>query len=113
MTKALMDTEAGLIELDLFDGDAPQTVANFTKLAKEGFYDGLSFHRVIDGFMAQGGCPNTREGANGAPEPVDLVIRSIVRSITESIFLAHYLWLMQARTLAEVNFLLCMKLSLI
>ena len=61
-----MDTEAGLIELDLFDGDAPQTVANFTKLAKEGFYDGLSFHRVIDGFMAQGGCPNTREGANGA-----------------------------------------------
>ncbi len=67
MTKALMDTEAGLIDLDLFDGDAPQTVANFTKLAKEGFYDGLSFHRVIDGFMAQGGCPNTREGANGAP----------------------------------------------
>ena len=50
-----MDTDAGLIELNLFDGDAPNTVANFTKLVKEGFYDGLSFHRVIDGFMAQGG----------------------------------------------------------
>ena len=50
-----MDTDAGLIELDLFDDDAPNTVANFTKLVKEGFYDGLSFHRVIDGFMAQTG----------------------------------------------------------
>ena len=62
-----MDTDAGLIELELFDDDAPKTVANFTKLVKEGFYDGLSFHRVIDGFMAQGGCPNTREGAKGMP----------------------------------------------
>ncbi len=60
-----MDTEAGLIELDLFEDDAPNTVANFVKLAKEGFYDGLCFHRVIDGFMAQGGCPNSRDGAKG------------------------------------------------
>ncbi|WP_320667726.1 peptidylprolyl isomerase [Prochlorococcus sp. MIT 1307] len=65
MVKALMDTEAGLIELDLFEDDAPNTVANFVKLAKEGFYDGLCFHRVIDGFMAQGGCPNSRDGAKG------------------------------------------------
>ena len=65
MTKALMDTEAGLIELELFEADAPNTVANFVKLAKDGFYDGLAFHRVIDGFMAQGGCPNSREGAKG------------------------------------------------
>ena len=65
MTKALMDTEVGLIELELFEADAPNTVANFVKLAKEGFYDGLSFHRVIPGFMAQGGCPNSREGARG------------------------------------------------
>ena len=43
------------------------TVSNFLKLVKEGFYDGLSFHRVINGFMAQGGCPNTREGVNGMP----------------------------------------------
>ena len=55
MTKALMDTEAGLIELELFEADAPNTVANFEKLAKDGFYDGLAFHRVIPGFMSQGG----------------------------------------------------------
>ena len=42
-----MDTDAGLIELDLFDDDAPNTVANFTKLVKEGFYDGLSFLSLI------------------------------------------------------------------
>jgi len=60
-----MDTDAGQIELELFDKDAPNTVANFVKLVKEGFYDGLSFHRVIDGFMAQGGCPNSKEGSKG------------------------------------------------
>jgi peptidyl-prolyl cis-trans isomerase B (cyclophilin B) len=65
MTTALMDTEEGTITLELFDADAPGTVANFVKLANDGFYDGLSFHRVIDGFMAQGGCPNSREGARG------------------------------------------------
>ena len=57
MTTALMDTEAGPITVELFDADAPGTVANFVKLANDGFYDGLSFHRVIDGFMAQTGCP--------------------------------------------------------
>jgi peptidyl-prolyl cis-trans isomerase B (cyclophilin B) len=65
MTKAVMDTDAGVVVIELFDSDAPNTVANFVKLSKEGFYDGLSFHRVIDGFMAQGGCPNTRAGAKG------------------------------------------------
>jgi peptidyl-prolyl cis-trans isomerase B (cyclophilin B) len=65
MTKALMDTDAGQIHLELFDKDAPNTVANFVKLATDGFYDGLAFHRVIPGFMAQGGCPNSREGARG------------------------------------------------
>ncbi|MBC1260217.1 peptidylprolyl isomerase [Synechococcus sp. BSF8S] len=67
MTKALMETEAGTVELELFDADAPGSVANFVKLAESGFYDGLAFHRVIDGFMAQGGCPNTRPGASGMP----------------------------------------------
>ena len=67
MTKAIIDTEAGLIELDLFSDDAPNTVANFVKLVKEGFYDGLKFHRVIDGFMAQGGCPNSRDDSRGMP----------------------------------------------
>jgi cyclophilin family peptidyl-prolyl cis-trans isomerase len=52
-----MHTSAGAIELELFDDDAPKTVANFRKLAGDGFYDGLMFHRIIKEFMLQGGCP--------------------------------------------------------
>ncbi len=52
-----MNTSQGPIELELFDEDAPQTVANFRKLAGENFYDGIIFHRVIPDFMIQGGCP--------------------------------------------------------
>ena len=52
-----MQTNAGTIGLELFDEDAPKTVANFKKLAGEGFYDGLVFHRVIKDFVIQGGCP--------------------------------------------------------
>ena len=52
-----MQTSEGTIGLELFDEDAPKTVANFKKLAGEGFYDGLIFHRVIKDFMIQGGCP--------------------------------------------------------
>ncbi len=52
-----METNKGTIHLELFEKDAPGTVANFTKLAKSGFYDGLGFHRVIKNFMIQGGCP--------------------------------------------------------
>ena len=52
-----MHTNAGAIQLELFDDDAPKTVANFRKLASEGFYDGLAFHRIISDFMIQGGCP--------------------------------------------------------
>jgi cyclophilin family peptidyl-prolyl cis-trans isomerase len=57
MSKANMHTTAGTISLELFDEDAPKTVANFKKLADEGFYDGIIFHRVIPDFMIQGGCP--------------------------------------------------------
>ena len=67
MTKATFETEAGIINIELFLNDAPNTVNNFTKLISEGFYDGLAFHRVIPGFMAQGGCPNTRQGSSGMP----------------------------------------------
>ena len=67
MTSVVFETDAGLIELELFEKEAPRTVANFIKLVNDGFYSGLAFHRVIDGFMAQGGCPNTREGASGMP----------------------------------------------
>ncbi len=52
-----MRTTEGVIVFELFDDDAPETVANFRKLAKEGFYDGLIFHRIIKDFMIQGGCP--------------------------------------------------------
>ena len=52
-----MRTTEGVIVFELFDEDAPKTVANFRKLASEGFYDGLTFHRIIKDFMAQGGCP--------------------------------------------------------
>ena len=57
MSTATLTTSKGPIEIELFDDDAPNTVENFTKLAQKGFYDGLIFHRVIAGFMLQGGCP--------------------------------------------------------
>ena len=57
MSVATMKTTEGDITFELFDEDAPKTVANFKQLAGQGFYDGLIFHRVIDGFMIQGGCP--------------------------------------------------------
>jgi cyclophilin family peptidyl-prolyl cis-trans isomerase len=58
MSTATMHTSAGTIELELHDADAPKTVENFRKLAADGFYDGLIFHRVIKDFMIQGGCPH-------------------------------------------------------
>jgi len=58
MKTAVISTERGDIKLELFDAQTPNTCANFEKLAQEGFYDGLTFHRVIADFMIQGGCPN-------------------------------------------------------
>ncbi len=54
---AVIHTEKGDIKVELYKDETPNTVANFVHLAKSGFYDGLNFHRVIPGFMAQGGCP--------------------------------------------------------
>jgi len=57
MTRAIMETDKGTINLELFEQDAPNTVANFVELSEKGYYDGLNFHRVIPNFMIQGGCP--------------------------------------------------------
>jgi len=57
MKKAIIEMDKGKIVIELFDKEAPNTVANFEKLIAKGFYDGLTFHRVIKGFVAQGGCP--------------------------------------------------------
>lgn len=65
--EAIIRTEKGDMRVNFFQEDAPNTVANFVKLAKEGFYDGLTFHRVLPDFVIQGGCPNSREGATGMP----------------------------------------------
>jgi cyclophilin family peptidyl-prolyl cis-trans isomerase len=64
MTNATLHTNHGAIEVELFDEDAPKTVENFVKLAKDGFYDGVTFHRVIPDFMIQGGDP-TGTGSGG------------------------------------------------
>ncbi len=64
--KAVMHTEKGDIHIRLFADKTPYTVANFVNLARQGFYDGLTFHRVIDDFMIQGGCPEgTGRGTPG------------------------------------------------
>ena len=65
MTQATLHTSEGPIELELYPDEAPKTVENFTKLSADGFYDGLSFHRVIPDFMIQGGCP--RGDGTGGP----------------------------------------------
>ncbi len=57
MTKAEMVTDKGTLKIEFYDADAPNTVKNFCDLAKKGFYDGLTFHRVIEEFVIQGGCP--------------------------------------------------------
>ena len=57
MSTATLHTNHGAVEVELFDEDAPKTVENFRKLSEDGFYDGLTFHRVIRDFMIQGGCP--------------------------------------------------------
>jgi cyclophilin family peptidyl-prolyl cis-trans isomerase len=57
VSRAILHTNAGAVTVELFDEDAPKTVDNFRRLSGDGFYDGLTFHRVIKDFMIQGGCP--------------------------------------------------------
>jgi peptidyl-prolyl cis-trans isomerase B (cyclophilin B) len=77
---ATMSTNHGDITIELFDDDAPETVANFKKLAGEGFYDGLIFHRIIKDFMIQGGCPKgTGTGGPGYTFDDEINQRKLVR----------------------------------
>jgi peptidyl-prolyl cis-trans isomerase B (cyclophilin B) len=80
MSQATMHTNHGAIELELFDDDAPKTVDNFVKLSKDGYYDGLIFHRVIRDFMIQGGCPQgTGTGGPGYEFEDEINDNKIVR----------------------------------
>lgn len=64
---ALIKTAYGDMTIAFWSDVAPKTVENFKKLARSGFYDGTAFHRIIKGFMIQGGCPNTKVGGSGMP----------------------------------------------
>ncbi len=70
MSKAEIHTAKGVMKIEFFDKDAPNAVANFLKLAKSGFYDGVTFHRVIPDFVIQGGDP-TGSGAGGPGYKID------------------------------------------
>ena len=69
-TSAEIHTSKGVMTVEFFEKDAPNTVANFVKLSKTGFYNGLTFHRVIPNFVIQGGCPNGT-GAGGPGYSID------------------------------------------
>lgn len=80
MSQATLHTNHGPIVVELFDDDAPKTVENFRKLSDDGFYDGLSFHRVIRDFMIQGGCPQgTGTGGPGYTFEDEINDHKIVR----------------------------------
>ena len=68
--KGKINTSKGSMTVEFFEKDAPNTVKNFVKLANDGFYENLTFHRVIPGFVAQGGCPNGT-GAGGPGYSID------------------------------------------
>ncbi len=65
--EAALVTDKGTMVVTFFPEQAPKHVASFLKLAQQGFYDGVSFHRIVRNFMIQSGCPNSRQGANGVP----------------------------------------------
>lgn len=85
---ATLETSLGVIKLELF-AEAPITVQNFVKLCRNGFYDGLGFHRVVDGFMIQGGCP--RGNGTGGPGYVikDEFMASLKHSTSGTLSMAN------------------------
>lgn len=87
MTRAILETEKGTIHIDFFDQDAPNTVKNFVDLSQKGFYDGLTFHRVIPDFMIQGGCPKG-DGRGGPGYTIKCEINSN-KHLAGSLSMAH------------------------
>lgn len=87
MKQATIQTKHGTMVIELFEADAPNTVANFEKLANDGFYDGLTFHRVIRDFMIQGGCPNG-SGTGGPGYKIDCEINKN-KHMRGSLSMAH------------------------
>ena len=87
MKKAIIETEKGNIVLELFENDAPNTVANFVKLINKGYYNGLKFHRVIPNFMIQGGCP-VGNGTGGPEYTIKCEINP-KKHLTGTLSMAH------------------------
>jgi cyclophilin family peptidyl-prolyl cis-trans isomerase len=86
---AIINTNKGKIVAKLYPKETPNTVANFATLAKDGFYNGLSFHRVIPGFVAQGGCPHgTGTGGPGWAIPCETE-KNIHRHVKGALSMAH------------------------
>ena len=87
MTRAIIKTVRGDITVDFYDKEASNTVANFVKLAQSGFYNGLTFHRVIPNFVIQGGCPNG-DGTGGPGYSIKCEINSN-KHLAGSLSMAH------------------------
>jgi peptidyl-prolyl cis-trans isomerase B (cyclophilin B) len=88
MLQAVMETTKGTIVLELFKEQTPKTVGNFVDLINKGYYNGLSFHRVIPDFMIQGGCPDGT-GGGGPGYEVECEIRPDLKHKTGSLSMAH------------------------
>jgi len=94
---AVLETNKGTIEIELFDNSMPITAGNFAKLVDEGFYDGIKFHRVIDGFMIQGGDPNTKtdeiftygQGGPGYSIPDEHIAGELLTNVRGTISMAN------------------------
>jgi peptidyl-prolyl cis-trans isomerase B (cyclophilin B) len=86
--QAIIETNKGTITIELFEQEAPKTVANFEKLAGQGFYNGVKFHRVIANFMIQGGCPQGT-GTGGPGYEIDCEIHPARKHATGALSMAH------------------------
>ena len=86
--QAIIETSKGTISIELFEAEAPKTVANFEKLAKDGYYNGVKFHRVIPNFMVQGGDP-TGNGTGGPGYEMECEINPAKKHAKGSLSMAH------------------------